>query len=1310
MSPALQRAQLSRLPGGIAETLPRRCMSASNARPWLQRRMISVGELDSRRDGRERVVVLGSGWAGYTVARKLDASKFQAVVVSPRSYFVFTPLLASTAVGTLEFRTALEPVRSRRSGVVFFQGWADGVDFNKKEITIEEAVDDPNQGLALTRDCYIEESPGERRREKRIKSEKGQLFKVKYDRLVIAVGCYSQTFNTPGVRENALFLKDVGDARKIRKRLLACFEMAALPTTSDEMKKRLLKFVVVGGGPTGIEFSAEMHDIIKEDLAKLYPELTPYYSIAVYDVAPKVLSMFDEKLAKYATDTFAREGIEIKTSHHVQELRRGFPGPESDNQFIENPLTCFTLKVKEEGELGVGMVVWSTGLMMNPFVEHALNKVQPLPNACKQHDKPKAEEAKHLHWLVRKDPKTGSIVTDEHLRVTLEPEDSGTTRPQETLPNVYALGDCAMVEGTAYPATAQVASQKAEWLATRLNKGDLEAKSFKWNNAGVMAYIGSWNAIMQSGGGENISGRTAWLIWRGAYLVKSISWRNRLLIPIYWFINWAERKPKTPNETPETSSSRETLADLPTNVVAKRRSSTVSARTKKPKQQSEERTRQSSRPTSPNWEDVDKERPRRKSKSSSTIKSDYSSRRIRTTQFNQSGAVREEVEGIREDGTGFFPKLSKILEHKEAQPASRRSSGSVVSTSDRGLYSVRSHRGGAQESSGVAERRAIRHRQRSQQRRAELLMNPSTLSVLSGTTNSSGTSSGSGSTITQKSYDRSGGEKRRPSNEQGRWSADTHETHDKSPGIKLEDKSAMDRSNVFSFMVPDVPEAVNVEGSRASSSSSAYAGSDAGSAHTTASSVTSSSSPSPTMARTRLIRDEWYAHEMATSDGNTSARGSSSERSHRNRQRQRHSGLRSRTDADQKLSRASDLGKEKEVPVSSEKPPHEDRAEYLKQQYDQALQHQRLHGQGAMRGYYQHAQSHPRFAATRSHDEYGDASSSYDNTPPPAPEPPSQQPQNMMSYKRPLSEQNARSDPARSFIAPPDPNQTTVVGYEALASKLSSTDHPPSPGSSLRPLYRKFEQLNHRLLLHLQDEIAELEEELRRLDECIAQATAKAAGKDISLPASRRAEAQAGTNTHHRRVELLGRIYMKMSQYNSALSAFQSVVQNSAPAGPADIDAYHAYLAHDRPLVEIESRFLRNPADLIQVPARPPSATTSSAATGTGTQEAALTRLAPVAILGAPLALVIVPLAAFSVVGGLWGRLWVLVVIVGGAAALLAHGMTTGRVVGWEAAVEGSGGREWMVAGAVYVLPLDTSIALVVYGWFHKAPQLMWDV
>jgi NADH dehydrogenase len=211
--------------------------------------------------------------------------------------------------------------------------------------------------------------------------------------------------------------------------------------------------------------------------------------------------MFDEKLSKYAMKTFHRNGISIKTSHHVEELRPGaVANPGSTDAF-----SCYTLKLKEEGEVGVGMCVWSTGLMMNPFVENALK------------------------GRIQQDEKSHGILTDARLQVK--------AKDGQTIPDVYALGDCAVLEGTSYPATAQVASQKAGWLAKRLNKGDLERREFKYRDLGVMAYIGNRNAILQSGGGH-ISGFVAWVIWRGVYLTKSMSWRNRLLIPIYWSINF----------------------------------------------------------------------------------------------------------------------------------------------------------------------------------------------------------------------------------------------------------------------------------------------------------------------------------------------------------------------------------------------------------------------------------------------------------------------------------------------------------------------------------------------------------------------------------------------------------------------------------------------------------------------------------------------------------------------------------------------------------------------------------------------------
>ncbi|EDU44668.1 external NADH-ubiquinone oxidoreductase 2, mitochondrial precursor [Pyrenophora tritici-repentis Pt-1C-BFP] len=523
--PFVPRELVSRSSGGLHGNA--RTGALVGGKVSEQRRAITIEQLDKARNDRERVVVLGSGWAGFTVARTLDSSKYQALVISPRSYFAFTPLLASTAVGTLEFRTALEPVRSRRTKVEFIQGWADDVDFKNKTITIEQAVDDARQSVALAADRHADETPSQRSEEKKKEVKTGKLFDVNYDKLIVTVGCYSQTFGTPGVKEHAFFLKDVGDARKIRNRILACFEGAALPTTSVEMKKQLLNFAVVGGGPTGIEFSAELHDLINEDMRRLYPELIQYHNITVYDVAEKVLPMFDKKLADYAMQKFKREGIQIKTSHHVEELRPGAPAERSQPYDVGQEY-LYTLKVKEEGEIGVGMCVWSTGLMQNPFVASALSDVREAPTNLhipSPTSDPATVSPSSVKWVVKKDAKSGSIITDDHLRVKLVPEssfsdskDSKNASIEAIHPDVFALGDCGIIESTSYPATAQVASQKAFWLAKRFNKADINSdidpqpspassslnpttttKGFTYRDLGTLAYIGNWNALFQGG-------------------------------------------------------------------------------------------------------------------------------------------------------------------------------------------------------------------------------------------------------------------------------------------------------------------------------------------------------------------------------------------------------------------------------------------------------------------------------------------------------------------------------------------------------------------------------------------------------------------------------------------------------------------------------------------------------------------------------------------------------------------------------------------------------------------------------------------
>lgn len=443
---------------------------------------------------KERVIVLGSGWAGYALARTISPAKASRILISPRSHFVFTPLIASTAVGTLEFRAAIEPVR--RLGLEeFHQAWASDIDFTNKIITVE-ANERDGVHAPLGND-----------------TTKGVEFKVPYDKLVVAVGCYSQTFGVEGVKENASFLRDAHDARAVRLRVLQKFEQAALPTFNEEQRKRLLHFAVVGGGPTGIEFAAELHDLVHEDLAKLYPQLMPHVAITIYDIAPKVLPMFDQNLAAYATNMFSRRGIHVKTEHHLQRIRR-------DGDVL-------LMSIKEEPhEVAAGLVVWSTGLMQNPLVGRLVG----------QHVKGQG--------TIVKDPKSGGFLTDSYMRVQVESTEDKSGKSMKVLKplrDVYAIGDCSVVQGESYPATAQVASQQAAYLGKRLNSSisiqGPPTAPFQFKNWGTMAYLGNWRAIHQSDNDE-LKGRAAWILWRTAYLTKSMSIKNKLMIPFYWLITW----------------------------------------------------------------------------------------------------------------------------------------------------------------------------------------------------------------------------------------------------------------------------------------------------------------------------------------------------------------------------------------------------------------------------------------------------------------------------------------------------------------------------------------------------------------------------------------------------------------------------------------------------------------------------------------------------------------------------------------------------------------------------------------------------
>lgn len=340
--------------------------------------------------------------------------------------------------------------------------------------------------------------------------EEGRTYALPYDKLVIACGTYNRTFNTAGVKQNAWFLKDVQNSRAIRYRILECFEQAEHPDMTDEQRRNILHFVVVGGGPTGAEFAAALYDLIQKDIKRIFPKLQPLARITIFDAAGGILNTFDESLQEYARKRFIHDGIELKLNRKPVRVERG--------KFVVEP----------DGEVPFGMLVWSTGNCQGPLIK-SINEAQ-------------------------KD-KTGALLTNGLLEVLAagkegeQDQGQGSTEAAASvvdgakIDGVYALGDCAQIADYVLPATAQVASQKASYLAALLNSkpaamgADGQAKHFKWKNKGSMTRLSSGTGIAQIGSGK-LEGRPASALWHSTYgLYLTITWRTKIGVAVTWVLN-----------------------------------------------------------------------------------------------------------------------------------------------------------------------------------------------------------------------------------------------------------------------------------------------------------------------------------------------------------------------------------------------------------------------------------------------------------------------------------------------------------------------------------------------------------------------------------------------------------------------------------------------------------------------------------------------------------------------------------------------------------------------------------------------------
>lgn len=524
-----------------------------------------VGDYDSdsmlEQKDKPRLVILGTGWGSVALLKNLNPGDYHVTVVSPTNYFLFTPMLPSATVGTLGLRSLVEPVRRiiQRLNGHFLKASATDVHFSEKLVEVAQ----------------FDQAGNEKR------------FYLPYDKLVVGVGCVTNPHGVKGL-ENCNFLKTIDDARQIKNKVLENMELACLPTTTDEERRRLLSFVVCGGGPTGVEFAAELFDLLNEDLLHSFPRIVRNeISVHIIQSRTHILNTYDEALSKYAEGRFTRDGVEVLTNARVKEVKK--------DKVLFSQVEDGKTVVKE---IPTGFCLWSTGVARAQICETLSNKLEG------QNNKHALETDSHLRvigaplgdvyaigdcstvqnnvaeniirflrtiaWEKGRDPEKVHLTFSEwtdvanrvkkrfpqatnHLRrldrlfMQYDKDHSGTLDYGELSELLHQID----TKLTSLPATAQRANQQGVYLGHKLTKiaaalpglkaneidyGDLDEavyRAFKYRHLGSLAYISN-AAIFDFGGMSFSGGVIAMYLWRSIYFAESVSFRTRCMLAMDW--------------------------------------------------------------------------------------------------------------------------------------------------------------------------------------------------------------------------------------------------------------------------------------------------------------------------------------------------------------------------------------------------------------------------------------------------------------------------------------------------------------------------------------------------------------------------------------------------------------------------------------------------------------------------------------------------------------------------------------------------------------------------------------------------------
>jgi NADH dehydrogenase FAD-containing subunit len=401
----------------------------------------------AKEDVLPHVVILGAGFAGLTAAKSLAKVRCRVTVIDRRNYHLFQPLLYQVATAALSPADIATPIRSilrKQRNTAVLMGRVQGIDRQRRVVTVDQD-------------------------------------EIAYDQLIVATGARHGYFGHDDWEAVAPGLKKIDDATQIRRRLLLAFEQAE--STSDQtLRRALLTFVVIGGGPTGVELAGAVAELARQALVDDFRKIDPSQArVLLVEAGPRLLAAFPESLSKAAAEALARLGVEVLLGQAVTNC-------------TEEGVLLGNIDVPSRS------VIWAAGVAASPAAR----------------------------WLGCEKDRSGRVIVG----------------PDLTLPGaaeIFVIGDTASVvsDGKAVPGLAPAAKQMGAYVAKVLQArigGKALPPAFRYRHLGSLATIGRQEAVADFGW-LRLRGRLAWFLWGIVHVAFLIGVRSRTLVALQWL--WA---------------------------------------------------------------------------------------------------------------------------------------------------------------------------------------------------------------------------------------------------------------------------------------------------------------------------------------------------------------------------------------------------------------------------------------------------------------------------------------------------------------------------------------------------------------------------------------------------------------------------------------------------------------------------------------------------------------------------------------------------------------------------------------------------